>query len=107
MQGNALKLIGSSLIVIGLVGGGFVAGGMSSGKSNADPAPTPTPTFEVQEDPIATPEPGAPEDQGTYRAAAGTGRDSGRLCSADAAPAGHATAARLAGPHRPDTGSSG
>jgi hypothetical protein len=66
MQGNALKLIGSSLIVLGLIGGGFVAGGMSSGKSSADPAPTPTPAFQVLEDPIVpTPTP-APEDQGSY-----------------------------------------
>jgi hypothetical protein len=44
MDSKAFKIIGSSVIVVGLLAGAFLAGGMSSTKSNADPAPTATAT---------------------------------------------------------------
>ena len=44
MDSKAFKIIGSSVIVVGLLAGAFLAGGMTSTKSNADPAPTATAT---------------------------------------------------------------
>jgi Bacterial Ig-like domain len=54
MEINGLKLIGSAVIVSGLLAGTFFAGSLTTGTS-ADPVPTPA--YTVQEDPIATPTP--------------------------------------------------
>lgn len=66
MDINGFKLMGSAIVVAGLMTATFVAGGMAStpGRANPEPSVTRIARYEVAEGTVATPTP-VPPDQGS------------------------------------------